>query len=134
MFGKQFAVIGMVHLKPLPGSARWGGSMQQVLDGSLADATALAEGGVDAIMIENFGDVPFRKEHVAAETIAAMTLAVSTVANAVDLPLGVNVLRNDAAAAMGIAAACGATMIRVNVHTGAMLTDQGIIEGRASET
>jgi membrane complex biogenesis BtpA family protein len=50
------------------------------------------------------------------------------------LPVGVNVLRNDARAALGIAAATGAAFIRVNVHTGAMLTDQGLIEGRAAET
>src|SRR5205823_9931999 len=52
----------------------------------------------------------------------------------VAMPFGVNVLRNDAASAMAIAAAAGAAFIRVNVHTGAMLTDQGIIEGRAAET
>ncbi len=50
------------------------------------------------------------------------------------LPFGVNVLRNDAGAALAIAAATGAAFVRVNVHTGAMLTDQGVIEGRAAET
>ncbi|MFZ2492277.1 MAG: BtpA/SgcQ family protein, partial [Thermoanaerobaculia bacterium] len=50
------------------------------------------------------------------------------------LVIGVNVLRNDARSALAIAAATGAAFIRVNVHTGAMLTDQGIIEGEAYET
>ena len=36
-----------------------------------------------------------------------------------------NVLRNDAAAALSIAAVAGATFIRVNVHTGAVVADQG---------
>jgi membrane complex biogenesis BtpA family protein len=35
---------------------------------------------------------------------------------------------------MGIAAVAGADFIRVNVHTGAYLTDQGVIEGEAHET
>ena len=48
--------------------------------------------------------------------------------------LGFNVLRNDAQAALALCAACGGSFIRVNVHTGAMLTDQGIIEGNAFET
>jgi membrane complex biogenesis BtpA family protein len=130
----HWTLIGMVHLKPLPGSARWAGSMRQVIDAALADAEALAAGGVDAIMIENYGDVPFRRDDVLPETIAAMTMAIAEVRRAVELPLGVNVLRNDARAALAIAAVVGASMIRVNVHTGAMLTDQGIIEGRASET
>jgi membrane complex biogenesis BtpA family protein len=48
--------------------------------------------------------------------------------------VGVNVLRNDARAALAIAAATGAAFIRVNVHSGAMHTDQGLIQGRAGET
>jgi len=83
---------------------------------------------------ENFGDRPFFKDRVPAETVAAITRVIAAVTADVPLPFGVNVLRNDAAAAIGIAAAAGAAFIRVNIHTGAMLTDQGIIEGRAAET
>ncbi|MBC8144035.1 MAG: BtpA/SgcQ family protein [bacterium] len=132
--GSHFTIIGMVHLKPLPGSVGWRGSMQHVIDLALADAHALSDGGVDAIMIENFGDVPFRKDDVEAHTVAAMTHVISEIKRAVQLPLGVNVLRNDAASAIAIAAVCGAAMVRINVHVGAMLTDQGIIEGRAADT
>ena len=127
-------IVGMVHLKPLPGSPGFGGSLAEVLDAALADARALDEGGVDAIMIENYGDVPFRKRGAEPHTIAAMTLAAMEARRITAKPLGINVLRNDPLAALGIAAVCGAMMIRVNVHTGAMLTDQGIIEGDASGT
>ena len=48
--------------------------------------------------------------------------------------LGINVLRNDAEAALAVAVAASAEMIRVNVHTGARVTDQGLIEGRAHLT
>ena len=130
----SFDIIGMVHLLPLPGSARWGGSMQAVIDAAVTDARALAEGGVDAVMVENFGDVPFRKDHVDAYTVAAMTVALVAIRREIRLPLGVNVLRNDALSALSIASVCGASMVRVNVHVGAMLTDQGVVEGRASET
>ena len=125
--------IGMVHLLPLPGSPRYGGELGPVLERALGDARTLAEGGADGLIVENFGDVPFHK-YVEADTVAAMTLAVSEVVRAVEIPVGVNVLRNDAKAAMSIAAVTGARFIRVNVHTGAMVTDQGIIEGRADET
>ena len=127
-------IVGMVHLQPLPGSPGWGGSFQPVLDAALRDAETLAAGGVDGIIVENYGDIPFHPEHVPAITIAALTAAVLDVTRAVDIPVGVNVLRNDAAAALAIAAATGAKFIRVNVHTGAMLTDQGWIAGAAHQT
>lgn len=124
----------MVHLRPLPGSARFGGSLDEVLEWALADAAALADGGIDAIMVENYGDVPFRKDEVEPHTVAAMARIAAEIRRSTSVPLGINVLRNDARSAMAIAAVCGASMIRVNVHTGAMATDQGVIEGRASAT
>jgi membrane complex biogenesis BtpA family protein len=132
-FGRR-AVIGMVHLLPLPGAPIYAGSLDEVIARALDDASALTAGGADAIAIENFGDRPFRKNRVDPETIAAMTRVVSEVARAVKVPFGVNVLRNDALAALAIAAATGAAFIRVNVHVGAMVTDQGVIEGEADET
>lgn len=126
--------LGVVHLRPLPGSPQWSGDMDEVLAKAVADAKAYASGGADALVVENFGDVPFTKGPVPAETVAAMAVAGKAVAEAVDLPLGFNVLRNDAHSALALCAACGGSFIRVNVHSGAMLTDQGIIEGRAFET
>jgi membrane complex biogenesis BtpA family protein len=132
-FGRR-AVIGMVHLLPLPGAALYGGSLDAVIAHALADAEALTGGGADAIAIENFGDRPFRKNRVDPETIAAMTRVITEIARGVSILFGVNVLRNDALAALAVAAATGAAFIRVNVHVGAMVTDQGVVEGEAAET
>jgi membrane complex biogenesis BtpA family protein len=122
----------MVHLLPLPGSPRFAGSMTEVIETAISDAGALVDAGFPALIVENFGDVPFHADEVPAETVAAMTLAVEGVARS-GVPFGVNVLRNDALAALGIAAATGASCIRVNVLTGVMYTDQGAITGRADE-
>lgn len=127
-------LIGVVHLKPLPGSPRWNGSLKAVLDFAVADARAYEQGGAHAVFIENFGDVPFTKSGVAPETIAAMTAAGCAIRAAVELPIGFNVLRNDARAALALCTVCGGDFIRVNIHTGAMLTDQGLIEGDAYHT
>ena len=127
-------VIGVVHLQPLPGSPQWGGSLKSLIDFAAAAAKTYQRGGVDAIIVENFGDVPFTKASVGPETIAAMSTAGSAIRAAVNVPIGFNVLRNDARAALALCAACGGSFVRVNVHTGAMLTDQGIIEGDAYET
>ena len=127
-------MIGVVHLAALPGSPRSTRALDACIELAVADARALEAGGADAVLVENFNDVPFRAEVVDAHTVAAMTAACLRVRDAITLPLGVNVLRNDAAAALGIAAAVEAAFIRVNVHIGAMLADQGMIQGRADET
>jgi uncharacterized protein len=127
-------LIGVVHLQPLPGSPRWRGDFRSVIRFAVNDARAYERGGAHALFIENFGDVPFTRAAVGPETIAAITAAGRAVRDAVKLPIGFNVLRNDARAALAISAACEGSFIRVNVHTGAMLTDQGIIEGNAYET
>ena len=129
-------LLGVVHLPPLPGSPRWAGDRAGLLEAARRDAAALIEGGMDGFIVENFGDAPFFADRVPPETIAAMTALASELRRTVgDAPtMGINVLRNDAAAALAIASAVGADWIRVNIHTGAMLTDQGWIEGKAAET
>lgn len=135
------ALVGVVHLRATPGSpaCRSTFSLESFCEHAHRDAVALATGGVDAIVVENFGDVPFFAERVPAETIAAMALGVQAVREAVadagrELPVGVNVLRNDARSALGLCAATLARFARINVHTGAAVTDQGLVQGRAAET
>lgn len=129
------AVLGMVHLDPLPGSPGYGGDLAAVLQRALADASALSDGGVRAFMVENYGDVPFLPGPVAAETVAAMSVIVAELRKRwPDFAVGVNVLRNDARSALAVAAVTGACMIRVNVHVGATVTDQGLLQGEAWRT
>ena len=79
LFGPSKAFIGVVHLLPLPGSPRWGGDMRTVLDRAEEEAVILEQGGVNGIIVENFGDVPFRTGRLDPETIAGMTVAVDRV-------------------------------------------------------
>ena len=121
----------MLHVPPLPGSPRNNLRFDAIIDWVLRDARALASGAIDAMMLENFGDVPFYPRRVPAHTLAFMAVLAREVKAYVDLPLGINVLRNDAESALAIATAVGAEFIRVNVYTGARLTDQGLIQGVA---
>lgn len=128
-------VIGMIHLAPLPGAPDWAGDLAAVAEAAAADADALAAGGVGALMVENFHDAPFHPDRVPPATVAAMTAVAGAVARRrPGLPLGINVLRNDAEAALAVAVAVGARFVRVNVHVGTMATDQGVLEGRAWAT
>jgi hypothetical protein len=131
IFKTDRPIIGVVHLLPLPTSARWGGSLTAVIDRAEQEATALASGGVDGIVVENFFDAPFAKDRVDPAVVSAMTLIVQRLKQLVTLPIGLNVLRNDAHSGLAIASCVQAQFIRVNVLTGVMATDQGIIEGQA---
>jgi uncharacterized protein len=132
-FRTDHPVIGVVHLLPLPQSPRWQGSLQQVIDRAEQEATALASGGVHGIIVENFFDTPFTKGAVDPAVVSAMSLVVHRLQSLVTVPIGLNVLRNDARSAMAIATCVGAKFIRVNVLTGVMATDQGLIEGCAHD-
>ncbi|MCX7824683.1 MAG: BtpA/SgcQ family protein [Verrucomicrobiae bacterium] len=129
----EFRLIGVIHLLPLPGAPRYAGGMDEIVRRAVADARVYESAGFDAIEIENYGDLPFTKGRVEAATVAAMTRAALAVREAVGIPIGLNVLRNDALSALAIANVVAARFIRVNVLTGAMLTDQGVIEGNACE-
>ena len=133
LFEKNKPIIGVVHLLALPGSPRFAGE-GGLRRRALSDALALYHGGVDALLFENYGDVPFSPGRVEPHVIAYMTSIIEEVKREAPLPFGVNVLRNDALAALVIASAAGGEFIRVNVHTGAKLTWEGIIQGRAHET
>jgi membrane complex biogenesis BtpA family protein len=126
-------LIGVLHLAALPGAPESRLPVDAVAEQAAEDATRLARAGFGAVLVENFHDRPFRRDHVEPETVAAMAVVVSRVRAAVELPVGVNVLRNDALAALGICAATGASFLRVNVLCGAAVTDQGLVEGRADE-
>ncbi|CAN5829117.1 BtpA/SgcQ family protein [soil metagenome] len=125
--------IGMVHLPPLPGSPKSSLPLLTCEESAIRDAVALADGGADGLIIENFGDAPFRPGRVDPHTVASMTRIGLRIRAEVDLGIGVNVLRNDALSALGIAHAIGASFIRVNILSGAMATDQGLITGEADQ-
>jgi membrane complex biogenesis BtpA family protein len=125
--------IGMVHLGPLPGSPNSQEPLSQMVVAALRDAEALIEEGMDGLLIENWGDTPFFPDRVPPITISSMTAVVIELRRRFQVPLGVNVLRNDARAALAIAAAAGANFIRVNILCGARVTDQGIVQGQAHE-
>jgi membrane complex biogenesis BtpA family protein len=133
LFAAPKPIIGMLHMPPLAGSPRYGGSFAAVRDFVLRDLDALASGGVHGLLLENFGDAPFYPDRVPALVVAQMTALASEVRRRTDLPLGINVLRNDGRSALAVAFASGAQFIRVNILCGARVTDQGIIQGIAHD-
>lgn len=130
-------LIGVIHLPPLPGSPLSSQEnpeklLQQIGFRAFQEAKLLEKSGFDALILENYGDVPFFGDKAPPETIAAMTLIAGAIREAVKIPIGLNVLRNDALSALAIASVCGCHFIRVNVLSGVAATDQGMIPGVAA--
>lgn len=123
--------MGVIHLPRLdgPGSP----DIEAILQRAESDARAYQQAGFDALLVENYGDHPYPKDRSAPHVAAIMTRACARVRRATSLPVGVNVLRNDARSALAVALAAGGDFIRCNVLTGAVVADQGLIEGCAHE-
>ncbi len=124
------ALVGMVHLLPLPGSPGWGGEMAAVIAAARRDAERLLRGGCDALLVENMGDVPYLRGRVEPETVAAMALATAEVAR-LGAPVGVQVLAAANREALGVALAAGASFIRVEGFAWAHVADEGWIDASA---
>jgi membrane complex biogenesis BtpA family protein len=134
IFGKDKAIVGVLHCPPLPGSPRNKDiDFKSTLEQALKDARAYADGGVDGLIVENHGDIPFlRPQDIGPETSASLAVIVDRLAQALDLPLGVNVLANAAIPALAVAKAGGARFVRVNQWANAYVANEGFVEGDAA--
>lgn len=135
LWGGKKPVIGMVHLKALPGSPRYGEPLEKIYDLALRDAEALTEGGADAILIENQFDTPYRLgRQIGAETVAFLTAAAVRIkTHFPQMPLGINVHLNGAEQAMAVAKAAGADFIRCFNLMNAYISNSGYVSAAAPE-
>ena len=134
IFKVECAVIGMVHLRPLPGAPHFrGGNLDELYDWAIRDVAALEEGGVDGVIIENAWDLPFSKpEDIGFETVAAMTSVANRLKSQTDLPIGVNCLANGAIQALAVAKAADLPFVRVNQWVNAYIANEGFVEGASA--
>jgi membrane complex biogenesis BtpA family protein len=134
LFQKKKPLIGCVHLMPLPGSPSYEGDRKKLYDKALEEVRIFKKYNLDGLIIENYRDKPFFPNRIPAETIASLAAIGREILDEVDIPVGVNALRNDAQSSLAIATAIGAQFIRVNVHIGTSATEQGLIKGMSHKT
>lgn len=134
VFRTRKPLLACIHLLPLPGAPLYGGSMAEIYERALEEAAIFEQNGIDGLIVENFRDKPFFPAKIPGETLAALAAVTREVVRRVKVPVGVNALRNDAGAALAAATAAEAHFIRVNVHMGAVVSEQGIIQGASHET
>ena len=133
-FGTPKAVVGVIHCLPLPGSPAYDGEAPDaIVAHAVEEARRYARGGVHGLIVENHGDIPFAKpEHLGPETAAMMAVISDRVRQAVEIPVGINVLANGVIQALAIARAAGGAFVRVNQWANAYVANEGIIEGPAA--
>lgn len=123
-------IIGMIHLRPLPGSPAYAGSVDAVLDRAIKDGRLLEEGGVDAILLQNTGDLP-PSEDGGPETVAHMAALGVLLRRELKTPLGISILSNGTESALAVAQAIDAAFVRIKVYVGAVVGFGGVIQGSA---
>ena len=135
LFGVPKPIIGMIHVRPLPGAPRYRDEpMQEITRAALADAVTCIDGGVDGLVVENAGDIPFRHpDRLGAETTASLAVIAAAVRDAVDVPIGINVLANGVIQSLAIAKAVDAQFVRANQWVNAYVANEGIVQGAAAE-
>lgn len=133
IFGFGKALIGNLHLPPLPGTPRYeGDTVAQIAERALADLAAYQDGGMDGVVIENHGDIPFVKPgQIGPEIIAAMAAIAERLSSEARIPYGINLLANGAIGALAIAKATGADFVRVNQWTNSYVSNEGVLDGEA---
>lgn len=128
LFTVDRPIVGMVHLLALPGAPAYGGDLDAIYQRAYDDARALAQAGVDALIVENFSDEPFMIGEPAAHDLALMAAITREIVRLVSIPVGVNVQFNAWGAEIAIAHTCGAAFVRVEVFVDRVISAMGVVE------
>jgi membrane complex biogenesis BtpA family protein len=131
LFGVPRALIGVVHLRALPGTPASELEIRAITAIAVEEARQYEAAGFHGLMIENTHDRPYLKAGVAPEITAAMAVIGAEVRRATKLPLGIQVLAGANSSALAVALACGASFVRVEGFVFAHVADEGLIEGSA---
>ena len=128
---RPHSVIGMIHVRALPGTPRHDGGMAPILDQARAEAEIYRDCGIHALMIENMHDIPY-VQHPGPEITAAMAvLARAVKETAPRLPLGIQILAGANAEALSAALAAGADFIRAEAFVFGHVADEGYMDSCA---
>lgn len=133
IFKKPKPILGKVELLALPGAPGWEGHWEELVVRAEQEATALATGGVDGLLIENTHDTPHTTGRMDTAGAIAMALLTRRIRQFTNLPVGISVLQNDPETALAITINTEADFIRVPLLSGSMMTESGVINNRFNE-
>ena len=133
LFKSRKPIIGMIHLRALPGTPASFQTLREIETQALREANIYRESGVDGVMLENMHDTPYLRGRVGPEIVAAMAIVARSVKAASGLPCGVQILAAANIEAIAVAHAAGLDFIRAEAFAFAHVADEGMMESSAAE-
>jgi membrane complex biogenesis BtpA family protein len=129
----QKSIIGMIHVDALPGTPGFSSTLPEIIAKAKAEAQVYQEAGIDMLAIENMHDVPYLKQEVGPEIVAAMAVVGYEIKKATGLPCGVQLLAGANREALAVAQAAGLDFIRAEGFVFAHVADEGLITASAGK-
>ena len=133
LFGINKPVVGMIHVDALPGTPKYKGDVENIINSAMKEAMIYKNSGVDAIAIENMHDIPYLKRNVGPEIISLMSIIGREVKKVSQLPCGIQILAGANKDALAAAHSAGMDFIRAEGFVFAHVADEGIMESDAGE-
>ncbi|KAM6942795.1 uncharacterized protein F13E9.13, mitochondrial [Xenentodon cancila] len=134
LFGRlKSVVIGMIHVKALPGTPLGCLKMSQIIEEASREAVIYCDAGVDGLIIENMHDIPYTF-CMGPEVCACMTSVCTAVRRICpSLPLGVQILSSANQQALAVALASGLDFIRAEGFVFSHVADEGLLNACAGD-
>lgn len=133
LFKVSKPIIGMVHVDALPGTPKYKGDKNNIINKAIDEAKIYLDAGINSIAIENMHDVPYLNRKVGPEIISMLSIIAYEVKNRTNLPIGLQILAGANKEALACAKSAGIDFIRVEGFVFAHVADEGFINSDAGE-
>jgi len=124
-------LAAMIAVQPMPGSPRYEGDDNKIVQAALSDLEHYGAAGVDCIVLENSFDLPYIKPPLPDAAVALMTRIAKQIRTDFAGPLGLQMLEAANETALKVAEAAELDFIRVEGYVFAHVGGAGMIEGCA---
>jgi len=135
IFKNKKLLIGMIHVKALPGTPSNKLSPKQIVDKCIAEAKIYNDNNIDSIMIENMHDIPYLKRKVGPEIVTMMSVIAVEIRKIIpqERPIGIQILAGANIDALAVAHTSNLNYIRAEGFVYAHVADEGFFESDAGE-
>jgi membrane complex biogenesis BtpA family protein len=133
LFNIHKPVIGMIHVAALPGTPKYAGDVNPIIEKAKNEAALYNSLGVQMLMIENMHDTPYLNRNVGPEVTALMSIILYELRSNFELPIGIQILAGANKDAVAAAYSSGAQFIRAEGFVFSHVADEGLFNSDAGE-